>query len=240
MTRISVPFFMGEPMPGFVVPRPHVTVAPPLPDAPPQVRMAALYREVRAVVAGTSDPEVWAGDCVATIGVLAGLQRRGIDPVVVWFDAHGDYHTWETSRSGFLGGMPLAMLVGKGEQTIVEGAGLRPIPRDDVVLVDARDLDPGEPADELRIVTVEEAVWAIPRGRPVYIHVDVDVVDPADMPAVNYPAPDGPSLESVASSLAAISAVSDVVACSVSSWNPELPGADAAATATASLVATCR
>ncbi len=240
MTRIAVPFFMGSPMAGFEVPNPHLTVAPPLPQAPPQVRMGVLYRELRAVVASVPDPEVWAGDCVATIGVLAGLQRRGIDPVVVWFDAHGDYHTWETTPSGFIGGMPLAMLVGKGEQTIVEAAGLRPIPRTDVVLVDARDLDPGEPADELTVVSVEEAVWAIPKGRPVYVHIDVDVVGPSDMPAVNYPAEDGPSLESVASSLAAISAVSDVVACSVSSWNPELPGAATAAAATASLVASCR
>ncbi len=59
-----------------------------------------------------------AGDCVASLGVAAGLQRAGIEPSVAWLDAHGDFNTWETTPSGFMGGMPLAVLAGLGDQSI--------------------------------------------------------------------------------------------------------------------------
>ncbi|NIS82127.1 MAG: hypothetical protein GTO14_18395 [Anaerolineales bacterium] len=68
-----------------------------------------------------------AGDCCTTIGVLAGLQRADVSPLLVWFDAHGDFNTWDTTPSGFLGGMPLAMLAGIGDQTMPEAVGLRSI-----------------------------------------------------------------------------------------------------------------
>src|SRR2546430_13730121 len=54
-------------------------------------------------------------------------------------DAHGDFNTWETTRSGFLGGMPLAMLAGLGEQTIVEALGVRPVAASRILLAGARD-----------------------------------------------------------------------------------------------------
>jgi arginase len=69
-----------------------------------------------------------AGDCVATMGVLAGLHDAGITPTLIWFDAHGDFNTWETTPSGFLGGMPLAMIVGRGEQTMPHGWAGDPLP----------------------------------------------------------------------------------------------------------------
>ncbi|HSR15845.1 MAG TPA: arginase family protein, partial [Gemmatimonadales bacterium] len=144
MATLTVPFFMGEPMSFRGQVRGDDELNPVLPDAPPAQRMAVLYDHLAAWVAGHDRPLVYAGDCMAAIGMLAGLQRRGIDPALLWFDAHGDFHTWETTRSGFLGGMPLAMLTGRGEQTVVAGAGLRPLPDERVVLVDARDLDPGE------------------------------------------------------------------------------------------------
>ncbi len=238
MERIAVPFFIGDPMPGFQVPEPHRMIDPTLPEGSPQRRMTILYRALADEVARADRPCVYAGDCLATIGVLAGLQRRGLSPTVVWFDAHGDFHTWETTPSGFLGGMPLAMLVGRGEQTIMAGAGATPIDEHLAILVDGRDLDPGEPVDssELVHVTLDELQELLPGDAPLYVHIDVDVVDPADMPAVNYPSPGGPSLDAVVSSLRSISSTGRVVACSVSSWNPALPGAETAAAATETLV----
>ena len=89
-------------------------LAPELPHASPQVRMGVLYRGLARLVEGEDAPVVISGDCMVAIGVLAGLQARGIDPTLLWFDAHGDFHTWETTASGFLGGMPLAMVSGRG------------------------------------------------------------------------------------------------------------------------------
>jgi arginase len=238
VNRIVVPYFIGEPMPGFVVPEPNVTIDPPLAPGPAQHRMGVLYRALAEAVASTDRPIVYAGDCLATIGALGGLQRKGVEPTVVWFDAHGDFHTWETTPSEFLGGMPLAMLVGRGEQTVMIGAGASPIDEARVVLVDARDLDDSEPVAGSRLnhVTLEELEAAIPLEGDLYVHVDVDVVDPAEMPAVNYPSPGGPSLAGVASSLAMLGSSGRVVAVSLSSWNPALPDADRAEAATEVLV----
>ena len=238
---IAVPYFMGEPMPGFDVPEPHETLVPKLPELEPQWRMAVLYRHLANKVAETDNPIVYAGDCVSTIGVLAGLEQKGIFPTLIFFDAHGDFNTWETTPSGFIGGMPLAMLTGRGEQTIVAGAKLTPLPDGRVVLVDGRDLDPGEDtaiADSgIGFVSVDEVAHGVPPDGPLYVHVDLDVVDPGDMPAMNYPAADGPSLEAVRMAMIHLATTGRVVAFSVSSWNPELPGADIAATATLKLAA---
>ena len=73
-------------------------------------------------------PVSFAGDCCTTLGVVAGLQRADLNPTLIWLDAHGDFNTWETSPSGFLGGMPLAMMVGRGEQTMAETCRTIPLP----------------------------------------------------------------------------------------------------------------
>jgi len=235
MAIISVPFFIGEPMPGFDVPDPHATLDPALPAARPTERMAALYCRLAEMVGETLNPVVYAGDCLSIMGAAGGLQRRGLDPTVLFFDAHGDFHTWETTPSGFLGGMPLAMLTGRGEQTIVNGVGMAPIEDDRIWLVDGRDLDPGEDEavaeSNIHHVTVDQIATDPPPG-DLYVHVDVDVVDPVDMPGVNYPVPGGPSGDAVANAVALLHATGRVVALSFSSWNPALEGADIAAAAT--------
>ena len=63
----------------------------------------------------------------------------------MWLVSHGDFNTWETTPSGFLGGMPLAMLTGRGDQRMLEAVGLDPLADNQVWLSDARDLDPGDP-----------------------------------------------------------------------------------------------
>ncbi len=227
---------MGERLEGFRVPEPFAELSPELPIGSPQQRMAHLYQTLAAEVAGRDRPIVYAGDCVAIIGVLAGLQGKGLDPTMVFFDAHGDFNTRDTTPSGFLGGMPVAMATGRGEQTIVEGAGMQTIPDERVLHVGARDLDPGEAealaSSAITVIAVDElADRELPAG-PLYVHVDVDVVDPGDLPAVNYPAPNGPSLQATREALIHLAATGRVAAFSVSGWNPSLPGADRAEAAT--------
>jgi arginase len=187
----------------------------------------ALADEVAAVRAEGNLPVVIAGDCTATIGVLAGLQRQSPDFTLVWYDAHGDFNTYETTPSGFIGGMPLAMLCGRGEQTIVVGAGASVHPEADIILTDARDLDPGEKeavaeSALTHLLNVADLSAQSLPGKPIYIHFDSDVLPLSALSAVSYPAQGGPTLETVEASLAHLAGTGRVAAISVCMWNPEM------------------
>ena len=230
---IFVPYFIGSRTREGAQLAPADVVLPPLPGGPAQARMGVLYAELARRVAASEQPRVQVGDCVAALGVMAGLQARGLDPAVVWLDAHGDFNTWETTPSGFLGGMPLAMMAGLGEQTIVEAVDLRPVAGRRMVLVGARDLDPGEDSNlegaGVRLAEVEElSASDLPEG-PIYLHLDCDLVLIEEMPAVNYPAPGGPEAAAVRDALERVFATGRVAAFSFTGWDPNLPGAEIAA-----------
>lgn len=230
---IFAPYVMGTFNPSKAAMGRHnwrlVTVVPS--DETPIERMGTLCRavadEVAAVKANGNLPVVVVGDCTFSIGVLAGLQRQTPDLTLVWYDSHGDFNTHETSPSGFVGGMPLAMLCGHGEQTIVERAGAKIHPEADVILTDGRDLDPGEAeaiaeSDVVHLPNVEDLTSQDFSNAPLYIHFDSDVLQLADLSAVNYPAEGGPSLQTIADSLAYLANTGQVAAVSVTMWNPEL------------------
>jgi arginase len=220
VTVIAVPFHLDDHLPDLELPlAADRTIAPDLPPGPPWERMAVLYEEVAGAVAaearGGRVPVVLSGDCTTSLGVVAGLQRAGRDPRVVWFDGHGDVQTPETTSSGYLGGFPVRQLVGGSDRTVPEQLGLRPVPEEDVVLVDARDLDPPEAEylgrSAIRRVPVEELGAVIPPS-PVYLHVDVDVTNPDDLPGLLFPAAGGPGLAAVIAAVRAIVAAGGVAA----------------------------
>jgi arginase len=192
---------------------------------------AGLAHQVESAVKAGCKPISIAGDCCTAIGVLAGLVRSGIAPQLIWFDAHGDFNTWETSPSGFLGGMPLAMLAGLGEQTILEFLDIAPLPQDRIILTDARDLDAGE--EELvsssNVTHMNDPLSLLdsplPEG-PLWIHFDTDVIDPEYVPAQNYPAPGGIDPAGLGRVFSHLAEAGDIVAVSLSSWAPDLPGAE--------------
>ena len=226
---ILTPYFLDQPLPALDdLALPGWTVnQPPLPAAASQHRMSLLYENIAASVATAlahgRRPVSLAGDCCAALGMVAGLQRAGLRPSLLWFDAHGDFNTWETSPSGFLGGMPLAMLAGRGEMTMPHALGLHPFPEDQVYLSDGRDLDPLERqallASAVHLQPLEDFV---PPPGPLYVHFDVDIVRTADLPAVSYPAPGGPSAADLARLFTALAATGRVAAVSFSAWNPAL------------------
>jgi arginase len=235
---IFVPHFIGERSRDGARLADGELVAPSLPAEGAQRRLAVLYEELAARVAASERPRVQAGDCVATLGVAAGLQRRGVDFHLVWLDAHGDFNTWETTPSGFLGGMPLAMLAGLGEQTIVEALGVEPLEAGRIVLAGARDLDQGERENLDRTAIPRADVEELtPPDGPLYVHLDLDVVTTEEMPAVNYPAPGGPGAREVRRALDRLFATGRVAALSVTCWDPALPGADRSRATAESLVA---
>ncbi len=240
---LLVPFHCGDRVDGFVGPPGAAVLEPDLPAGTAQVRMIALFRELASRVAAEKHPLVYAGNCMAPLGALAGLQRRGVGPSIVWFDAHGDFNTWETTPSGYIGGMPLAMIVGRGEQTIIQGIGLETIEPERIVIADARDVDPEEGValarSGVRVVAVEGVFGALPDdGSPVHVHLDVDIVAPDEMPALRFPAAGGPSLARVEASLLALKKSGRVMSVTVAcTWDPARPDAGAAVAATDRLVA---
>lgn len=190
-------------------------------------RIAAVHRPlatlVENAVASGHRPISIGGDCCQTLAVRAGLQRAGVDPVLVWLDAHGDFNTRETSPSGFIGGMPLAMHVGRGDMTLMQQLALQPMAEADVVLSDARDLDPGERVSLERsavthVTRVEDVLARLPEGRPIYVHLDVDVIDARETPAMSYPVNGGPSLAAMMTTAARIRETGNLVAVSMTTW----------------------
>ncbi len=227
------PYFLERPVPQLAeMASPGWSVnAPGFSGDGEQMRLASTHRPIADFVAGAlaagERPVSIAGDCCSTIGVIAGLQRAGIEPTVIWLDAHGDFNTWETTPSGFLGGMPLAMIAGLGDLTMPEAVGLKPHASARILLADGRDLDPGE-ADLLAasdVVMVPEFTdlleMALPDG-PLYVHFDCDVINADETPAHNYPVPGGPSSRQVADVFARLSGTGRVAAASMSAWNPDL------------------
>ena len=201
-----------------------------------QHRVIPTYQYISQFVTSTIRagdlPVTWNGDCCAAIPTLAGIQQAGIDPIVLWLDAHGDFNTWKTSPSGFLGGMPLAMILGKGEQTIVKGVKQRIPSETDVFLTDARDLDPEEGAliassriHHLHRLTKLLGEVDLPQ-RPIWVHFDIDVMRIEDCPATNYPARGGPTVPEIKSLFTRIRNSGQLCAVSVSLWEPTHPKAE--------------
>jgi len=229
---ILTPYFLDQPLSGLesLLDPEWIINKPGLPGGKPQERMVEIYTPLAKLVTTILNsgelPVSVAGDCCTSIGILAGLQQAGVDPTLIWFDAHGDFNTWETTPSGFLGGMPLAMLVGRGEQTIMMGVGCSLLPEDRVILCDGRDLDPGERESLAgsKVIHLRQAQdfleYEFPQG-PIWVHFDTDVIDPADAPAMNYLAPGGPRSVELRKVFSHLAATGQITALSLSSWNPE-------------------
>lgn len=230
---ILTPFFLDRPLPGL-----ETLVAPDWlinkPDLSPgdkQHRMSVLHRRLAqytaASIADGFRPVSIAGDCCSALGVLAGLQRAGIAVFLIWFDAHGDFNTPQTTPSGFLGGMPLAMLAGRGKTTMTQALDLHPLAEDQILLTDGRDLDPGEKrlleeAAVTHLTDVRHLLNYTLPDRPLYIHMDTDIVDPNEAPAMNYRTVGGPSSADLRMVFKHLNRSGQVAAVSMSTWNPEL------------------
>jgi len=195
--------------------------------AAPEDALAAGLPEIEAAVAGAGpDPLVLLGECTLAPAVVAGLRAAQPDLVLVWVDAHGDLNTPETSPSGFLGGMPFAVLLGWCHDRLRRAAGLDPaLPEARAALVGARDLDPGERAaiDRSQLVVAGDigaALAGLPADAPIHLHLDGDVLDPADAPGVDFPAPGGWSGAQLDAEMAALAETGRVVGISVCCGNP--------------------
>lgn len=183
---------------------------------------------------------VLGGDCTLVVGTLAGATQALGQPVgLIYLDADADLNTPDTTPSGYLHGMALAMALGRGPAEVTGAAGPAPaVLPDHVALVGFRALDPGErqPLGDLGLalpaeaakklgmrVTAALALDAVENGDgPVLVHLDVDVVDPSEMPAKQSLTPGvGLTFLELRNLLTALMASPRVVALEVAEYSPD-------------------
>lgn len=174
-----------------------------------------VAEQVEAALEIGSIPLILGGDHSIAIGSVSGLasfyHKQDHRVGVIWFDAHGDMNTPETSPSGNIHGMPFAAILGRGAQELTQIGGFSPkVYPEDCVLIGARSIDRDEAvaikASGIRVITMreldergmsavmDEAMWlASRRTAGFHVTMDMDFVDPDYAPGVGTPVPGGPT-----------------------------------------------
>jgi arginase len=174
-----------------------------------------IYKRTRSIQ--TDLLIVVGGECSETVGAMAGASEAfGGKAGMIWMDAHGDFNTPDTSPSGYIGGMCLAMACGRTTRLGIElGRNSPPIAEERLVHIGSRALDQPEvesfdsfpvslfTARQVKKAGAKKTAEAAARhlaGTSDWMacHLDLDVLDPALFPPVNYPTPDGLSFDDIA------------------------------------------
>ncbi len=194
-----------------------------------------LAEQVSSAIRSKRFPIVLAGNCNSCLGTVAGIGSSQLG--VVWFDAHGDFNTPETTVSGFLDGMGLAMLTGRCWRSLLRTIpGFRPVAEANILHIGARDLDPEEKRllqeSEIGVVTPQAEEGrdrqtigtALDRLRDkaarIYLHVDMDVLDTGEALPNHLAVPGGFSVEVVEDAIRMIKDRFDVCAGAITSFDP--------------------
>jgi len=208
-----------------------------------RVSSQALREAVAATLRQGGRPLVLGGDCTLLLGTMAGV-RDAVGRVGLWFvDGHADYFDGSSSPTGEAADMELAMLTGHGPPGLVDLGGQVPLVEpDDVVILGHRPaslhgdvaLELGRvPAPIARMAAEEVAAagagevgnrWAralADRG-PAWLHLDLDALDEAALPAVSYPQPRGLDWDTFVALARPLLASAALVGASVADFNPDL------------------
>jgi arginase len=176
------------------------------------VERDTLEEQSSAIAAGLPKrPLVLGGCCCAHIGAIRGLAARHEPLAVVWLDAHGDLNTPETSPTGNLWGMPLRMAIDEGS-----------VAPSDVALVGARDLDPPEREYIAAQGIDDDLSRALGGATGVYVALDVDVLEPGEVPSF-MPVAGGPDADEVVRLIREIAGLAPVAGLGITAL---VPGAD--------------
>ncbi len=216
-----------------------------------------LAAEVETVLRAGNFPLVVGGDHSCAIGTWSGVHRALADqgPLgLIWIDAHMDSHTFATTPSGQIHGMPLAVLLGHGEAalTSIDGAEAKLLP-EHVCLIGVRSYEAGEAAllhrlgvrvfemDEVRrrglADVFGEALALVRRGTAGFgVSVDLDALDPAEEPGVGTPVPGGLTRTELATALSRLRGDPGFVAMEIVEYNPRRDRGHATADAAGALL----
>lgn len=205
----------------------------------------ALSGQLRAAMAGNSTrrPLVIGGDCSLLLGVFAHL-RPSLGEVGLWFvDGHPDSFAGSDSETGETADQELAILTGDGPAALTGLGQTEPmVTAGHVAIIGHRtaDLVPASEAELARlaedVLTIDApavvrdppaagrlaADWADQVGLPMWLHLDVDVLDPSAMPAVTYPQDGGPDLDQLEAVLTPLGAAPNLLGVSVADFRPDL------------------
>ncbi|MDV3244304.1 MAG: arginase family protein [Nitrososphaerales archaeon] len=196
-----------------------------------------------AAIRGADEVICVGGECSFAVGALAGFGRtyKGT-PGMLWMDSHGDFNTPETSPSGYIGGMCLAMACGRGPVLGDEIESRRPLLEEGrLIHLGSRALDPPElemmRASPMGIYTMKKvslegtkevakrvATRLADSADWIACHLDVDVMDSSIIPAVNYPTRGGMTIDQVASLVKALDKTGKLKVLNVAAYNPDLDG----------------
>lgn len=194
------------------------------------VHRLSTLQQVRALIAAEMAPEtiLIGGDCSVTVAALDAIDRD--DVAVVWCDAHPDLHTPESSPSGAFSGMALRAVLGEGETQLALSPG---IPRERIIAVGARVIDDAEqePLAALTRLSVDDldnvdalADAVVATGaRRVWVHIDVDVLDPAELAAVSSAAPFGTTAAALSAAVRALRARVPLAGATIAGFAPRSP-----------------
>jgi arginase len=189
-----------------------------------------IASSVAAARARGAVPVTLAGNCNTAVGTITGLGAGSIG--VLWFDAHGDFNTPETTVGGFLDGMALAMVTGRCWTRLAAGVpGFTPVAEDRVILVGGRDLDDEEslalansgvahpPSDDTaRLAVAIEALSG--RVAQLYVHVDLDVLDESEGLVNSYSGGRGLSLAELLGAIEMAGARIPIAGGAVTAYDP--------------------
>ena len=205
---------------------------PPRDDTDPRLlnphQVVAVCRAIAPRVRSACEegyfPLILGSEDSTIMGIMEGLQQGlGESIGLIYLDAHGDFNTPETTPSGLIGGMDVAVLAGRGPDLLTNIFGHKPqLQEEQIAIFGARDLDPAElemlkeskvhlyTMDKVRELGPEQAMMEATEkllrvSKKIYVHIDIDVLDPNEMGAIHMPVPDGLGLSECANALKVVS-----------------------------------
>jgi arginase len=212
-----------------------------------------LARDVGSARESGDLPLILSGNCFVALGTISGLDPSRLG--IVWFDAHGEYNTPESTVTGCLDGMGLAAATGDCWQVLAAGIpGFAPVPQERIVLVGARDFDRQEEArlTRSRLVVVgpnEIANRGVAAAlapafaklkedvSQVYLHFDMDVLDPSEAHANELAVEGGLTVQEVEEAVTQLRACCQIAGVGVAGFDPNFDSDGRAARAAFRIIA---
>jgi arginase len=198
-----------------------------------------IKENVNAAVHQGTFPLVLSGNCNATVGTVAGLNNNN-NTGVIWFDAHGDLETPETTTSGFLDGMALSILLGRCWHNKLAEITHQPLPASHVILIGARDMSEAEknfisdsgiryitaPAIQKGTDELDNALARLINAgvTQLHVHLDVDVIDPSEGEANSYSTPGGLTRKDLLETIKFCCNKISLRSAGITSYDPECDG----------------